>query len=72
MMKQLRPTLQRVPVLRWVRIVDWALVALLSIQFFARTLPNAWHTLNTDFPNYYLTARLAREHYDTSRIYEWI
>ena len=35
-------------------------------------MPKAWHTLNSDFPNYYLTARLTREHYDTSRIYEWI
>jgi hypothetical protein len=56
----------------WMRAVEWTLVALLSTQFFARTLPNAWHTLNTDFPNYYLTARLAREHYDPSRVYEWI
>jgi hypothetical protein len=36
------------------------------------TLPAAWKTLNTDFSNYYLTARLAREKIDTSRIYEWI
>ena len=36
-----------------------------------RVLPRAWHTLNTDFPNYYLTAHLLREHYDTSRVYEW-
>jgi hypothetical protein len=26
----------------------------------------------SDFPNYYLTARLVREHFDTSRIYDWI
>jgi hypothetical protein len=36
------------------------------------TLPRAWHVLGTDFPNYYLTARLSREGCDTSRIYEWI
>jgi hypothetical protein len=36
------------------------------------TLPAAWKTLNTDFPNYYLTARLAQEKDSTSRIYEWI
>jgi Glycosyltransferase family 87/WD40-like Beta Propeller Repeat len=35
-------------------------------------LPAAWKTLNTDFSNYYLTARLAREESATSRIYEWI
>ncbi|MGA9673573.1 MAG: glycosyltransferase 87 family protein [Terracidiphilus sp.] len=27
--------------------------------------------MNTDFPNYYLTARLAHEGYDTTRMYEW-
>jgi hypothetical protein len=36
------------------------------------TVPRAWTKLNTDFPNYYLTARLAHEGYDTSRVYEWI
>jgi hypothetical protein len=35
------------------------------------TLPRAWGKLNTDFPNYYMSARLAREGYDTSRMYEW-
>ena len=37
-----------------------------------RTLPRAWQKLDTDFPNYYLTARLLYEGYDTDRIYEWI
>ncbi len=35
------------------------------------TLPKAWRTLNTDFPNYYMAARLVHEGYDTSRMYEW-
>ncbi len=35
------------------------------------TMPRAWTKLNTDFPNYYLMARLAHEGYDTSRVYEW-
>ncbi|ADV83395.1 WD40-like beta Propeller containing protein [Terriglobus saanensis SP1PR4] len=35
------------------------------------TLPRAWRTLNTDFPNYYMAARLVHEGYDTSRMYEW-
>lgn len=34
-------------------------------------MPRAWRALNTDFPNYYLSARLAYEGYDTSRMYEW-
>lgn len=57
---------------RWIRICEWILLALLIAYLGVRTLPRAWRTLNTDFPNYYLTARLIREHYDTSRIYEWV
>src|ERR1700723_2826080 len=57
---------------RWVRVAEWLLFALLAAHMGFRSLPKAWHTLDTDFPNYYLTARLTREHYDTSRIYEWI
>jgi Glycosyltransferase family 87/WD40-like Beta Propeller Repeat len=34
-------------------------------------MPRAWNGLVTDFPNYYMSARLAQEHYDTSRMYEW-
>ena len=57
---------------QWMYIGEWMLLALLVAYLGVRTLPRAWRTLNTDFPNYYLTARLTREHYDTSRIYEWI
>ncbi|MBB5329790.1 hypothetical protein [Tunturiibacter gelidoferens] len=48
------------------------LVVLLAIQMGVRTLPKAWHTLNNDFPNYYMTASLVHERYDTSRIYDWV
>ncbi len=48
------------------------LVALLAANLGTRILPRAWYTLNTDFPNYYLTARLLSEHYDTSRVFEWV
>ncbi len=34
-------------------------------------MPRAWGSLITDFPNYYLSARLAREQTDASRMYEW-
>ena len=34
-------------------------------------MPRAWNGLVTDFPNYYLSARLAHEGNDTSRMYEW-
>ena len=36
------------------------------------TMPRAWGKLNTDFPNYYMSARLAHEGYDTARVYEWV
>lgn len=68
-------TVQAAPVSlfrRWLHICEWALITLLLVQIGARTAPKAWRTLNTDFPNYYLTARLVREHYDLSRVYEWI
>ena len=57
---------------RWLPLFEWFLFALLAAHMGLHSLPKAWRTLNTDFPNYYLTARLVREHSDTSRIYEWI
>jgi hypothetical protein len=56
------------------RVVFWverALVCVAVLYLCVHTLPKAWRTLNTDFPNYYMAARLVREHYDTSRMYEW-
>ncbi|MGA8510042.1 MAG: glycosyltransferase family 87 protein, partial [Candidatus Sulfotelmatobacter sp.] len=32
----------------------------------------AWRHLNSDFPNYYVVARLYREGYPLERVYEWI
>jgi hypothetical protein len=53
-------------------VAEW-LVLLGALAYFGgRTLPRSWQHLNTDFPNYYLTARLLHEGYDTNRIYEWI
>jgi Glycosyltransferase family 87/WD40-like Beta Propeller Repeat len=56
------------------RVVCWierAVLCLSVLYLCVHTLPSAWRTLNTDFPNYYLSARLAHESYDTSRMYEW-
>src|SRR5437764_2236321 len=58
--------------MQWTRVVEWMLTGIMVVYFAAHTLPAAWKMLNTDFPNYYLTARLAREEIETSRIYEWI
>ena len=56
------------------RIPGWAerIALFLLILFISmHTIPRAWRSLITDFPNYYMAARLAHEGYDTSRMYEW-
>ena len=56
------------------RVLSWIerVVLLIAVAFLGlHTLPRAWTKLNTDFPNYYLVARLAHDGYDTSRVYEW-
>ena len=57
------------------RIVVWieSGVLFLLIAFLClHTMPRAWGKLNTDFPNYYMSARLAHEGFDTAREYEWV
>jgi Glycosyltransferase family 87 len=53
-------------------VVEPGLLLLLSAVFLWKGLIPAWNLLNTDFPNYYVAARLIREHYCLDRIYEWI
>src|SRR5215472_15785087 len=56
-------------------IVTWlerGTLILLVAYLLIHSIPRAWGTLNTDFPNYYLTARLANEGHDTARVYEWV
>jgi hypothetical protein len=60
--------------LRDLRIVCWIerfLLFLSLLYFCVHAMPRAWSSLNSDFPNYYMSARLAHEGYDTARIYEW-
>ena len=53
----------------WIEgVAVFALAALLLLK---GILP-AWHVLNTDFPNYYLVARLIHEGFSLDRIYDWI
>ena len=54
------------------RVIAGTVLVLLGCYLFGHTLPRAWRSLNTDFPNYYLAARLVREGVDPSRAYEWI
>src|SRR6266568_8051733 len=51
--------------------LEWLLLLIAVAYFTGRTLPRAWRTLNTDFPNYYITAHLLRQNYNCSRVYEW-
>jgi len=56
------------------RIVHWMerVTLCLALLFLSlHSLPRAWRTLNTDFPNYYMAARLVHDGFDTSRMYEW-
>jgi hypothetical protein len=53
------------------RLETALLAALVVLLFWMGILP-AWRVLNTDFPNYYLVARLLREGYSLDRVYDWI
>ncbi len=51
--------------------VEYLLLCVALLFLCAHSVPRAWRTLNTDFPNYYIAAQLANDQYDTSRMYEW-
>lgn len=56
------------PAILWgERVVLFAL----AVYFSLHTMPRAWKSLITDFPNYYIAAQLAHEGVDMSRMYEW-
>jgi hypothetical protein len=60
---------------RWRRLLpaaEWTVLALLVGLFVAHGLVPAWKRLNTDFPNYYLAARLLRGGYPLERMYDWV
>jgi len=47
------------------------LLLLLVVIFVVKGLIPAWRHLNSDFPNYYLVARLYRAGYPLERVYDW-
>ena len=53
-------------------LVERAVLCLAVLYMCVHSMPRAWRSLNTDFPNYYMAARLVHEGYDTSRMYEWM
>jgi hypothetical protein len=61
---------------RWIKerqpAVEHAVAVLLAALCFWKGIVAGIRTLNTDFPNYYVAARLIRERYCLDRIYDWI
>ena len=53
-------------------LLEIACSALLAVLLLWKGILPGWRMLNTDFPNYYLVARLLREGYSLDRIYDWI
>ena len=56
----------------WAPWLERAVLGALVVLFVWRALAPAWRTLNTDFPNYYLGARLLRDGYPLERFYDWV
>jgi Glycosyltransferase family 87/WD40-like Beta Propeller Repeat len=55
----------------WLSSLEWTVVAALAVAFGTRTFLPAWQTLKSEFPNYYLAAKLYRNNIPLDRIYEW-
>ncbi|MBV8675035.1 MAG: DUF2029 domain-containing protein, partial [Acidobacteriaceae bacterium] len=53
-------------------VLESLLVTLLAALAGWRGLLPGWRAINTDFPNYYVAARLVRSHYCLDRLYDWI
>jgi Glycosyltransferase family 87 len=52
--------------------LECLLVTALAAIIMCKGIWAGWHTLNTDFPQYYLVARLVAQHCCLDRIYDWI
>jgi Glycosyltransferase family 87/WD40-like Beta Propeller Repeat len=52
--------------------LETACCAVLAALLLWKGILPGWRLLNTDFPNYYLVARLLREGYSLDRIYDWV
>jgi hypothetical protein len=54
----------------WVA-AEWLALVSLVVSFVVMNFWPGWRTLNSDFPNHYLAARLYRQGIPLDRIYEW-
>jgi hypothetical protein len=57
---------------RLIPLAELLAVISLLVLFVVKGFIPAWTSLRSDFPNYYIVARLLREHYALDRIYDWI
>jgi Glycosyltransferase family 87/WD40-like Beta Propeller Repeat len=55
----------------WAEWTERTVLLLLILVFVVTGFIPAWRHLNSDFPNYYLIARLYRKGYPLERVYEW-
>jgi len=69
----LKPSVRSLPSLppSWVVRSERVFLVALILLFVTNGFIPAWKHLNTDFPNYYLGARLYRQGYPIERVYEW-
>src|SRR5277367_4554407 len=67
-MRNAAPRLQT-KVWLWLEV---ACLALLACLLLAKGVLPGWRALHSDFPNYYLVARLLRQGYNLDRIYDWV
>src|SRR5215472_4532194 len=51
--------------------VEYLVILTLGGVFLGRAFLPAWKSLNTDFPDYYLAARLYHQGYPLEQIYDW-
>lgn len=62
----------RVRLRRWGRWIERLVLVVFAVGFVVKGFIPAWTHLNSDFPNYYLVARLYRAGYPLERVYDWI
>src|SRR5579864_8284361 len=55
----------------WVAWSQLVLLGVLVLYFAVKAFLPAWTHLNSDFPNYYLTASLYRRGYPVEQVYDW-
>src|ERR1700760_1448783 len=56
---------------RFLASTEWLIASLLIARILWRGVIAGWRTLNTDFPNYYVAARLMRGRGSFENLYDW-